>query len=425
MIAFSLLLPLVVATPSMPARRLPNEEQTSKDQARAPVALGGPDGASQALENQAHKEERYDYNNFQRWAAPYVGWKKRMKSEHGLSFGLTAHMLYQVASDTLSGDDKGAGGIYRFQGSWVACGRESDNPGRLEWRLEARNELGGLASPTELGSDTGAAALNPGFGYNPVFDIDLAILNWTQNFNDSTAGVAVGRLAFDVYQDAFLFQTYSRGFLNRSFLVNPTIGTTGVGALGGVAKGFVTDNVWVGGQFHDANAVNGEFDVDTVEEGEWLKSVEIGWSPGIERFKTDRIQFTYWDKDARSLAGTSGGSGWVVSASWQATQALIPFTRFGRSNGGAGVAAERAASVGVEYAQRHDRTFSLGVGWADPSTKTFGAGLGDEAVIEASYNLELSPNFSLMPDIQLLLDPANNPNEDRVWVLGLRALISI
>ena len=46
-------------------------------------------------------------------------------------------------------------------------------------------------------------------------------------------------------------------------------------------------------------------------------------------------------------------------------------------------------------------------------------------MIETSYKMQLSPNFSLTPDVQLLFDPASNPNEDTVWVLGLRAIFSL
>jgi len=50
-----------------------------------------------------------------------------------------------------------------------------------------------------------------------------------------------------------------------------------------------------------------------------------------------RIQFTYWEKDARTLAGVSTGSGWAVSA-----------------------------------AHRFDQTWTIGAGWAKPSRETFG-----------------------------------------------------
>jgi hypothetical protein len=146
--------------------------------------------------------------------------------------------------------------------------------------------------------------------------MDLSVINWTQGFANGKAqgfangkaGYAVGRLGFDVYLDAFPFQTFSRGFINRSFILNPTLPTTGIGALGGVVKGFVTDNVWLGAQIHDANAVSGK-DFDTVQEGEWLKAVEVGYTPSFGQRKSHLVQFTYWDKDSRSLAGVSSGSG--------------------------------------------------------------------------------------------------------------------
>jgi hypothetical protein len=109
--------------------------------------------------------------------------------------------------------------------------------------------------PSSAGSATGVAALAPGFAYSDNFEMDLSVINWTQGFASGKAGYAVGRLGFDVYLDAFPFQTFSRGFINRSFILNPTLPTTGIGALGGVVKGFVADNIWLGAQiiFSPAN----------------------------------------------------------------------------------------------------------------------------------------------------------------------------
>jgi porin len=387
--------------------------------------LGGPDSPAREVKEADEQPSIYRFDTLQRWASPWFDWKREMKDDHALSLGFSAHWLYQNAGDSLAGmDDDAFGGIYRFQGSWALLGRDTGHTGGLQWRIESRSEVGGWQAPGQLGGAIGTAALDPGFGYSHDFETDLAVFNWTQGFNDNTAGVSVGRLAFDVYQDAFLFQTFSRGFLNRAFLINPTIGTTGIGALGAVAKGFVSDSVWIGAQIYDGNAASGDFDLDTVEEGEWLKSVEIGWTPSLDRRKTDRIQLTYWQKDRRSKPGVPSGSGWAVSASTQWTDELIPFTRFGHSDGGAGVAAETAASVGLEYSPRKDQALSAGVGWADPSKKTTGGGVGDELVLETSYRLQLSPNFSLTPDLQYLNNPAGNPSEDSTWVVGLRAILT-
>jgi porin len=394
----------------------PGQQDPQRPSASQDRILGGPEGVSQKLDYLDSRPALDDFVPFR----GYFDWKARLKEEHGLSFGFSAYLLYQNASDTLSGDGEAFGGIYRFQGSWNAVGRGTGNPGRLEFRVEKRAAPGGWLAPQELGSDLGAAALNTGFAYSDGFDTDISVLNWTQGFHDQRIGVAVGRLSFDVYQDAFLFQTFSRGFLNRSFLVNPTIGTTGIGALGAVAKGFATDSFWLGGQIYDGNAVSGDFDLDTIEENEWLANAEIGWTPSIDRHKVDRVQFTYWHKDARVKAGVPSGAGWVVSASHQASEQVILFTRFGHSDGGAGVAAESAASVGVEYSPWRSQALSFGFGWADPASPA----LEDEYVFETSYKVQVTPQFSLTPDLQLLVHPANNPTESSVWVLGLRGIFA-
>jgi len=389
--------------------------------------FGGPEGVSQSLKRDDEKREStFQFDGLQRGLKPYFDWKRRMKDEHGVSLGFQLYALYQNASSSLDGRDSDAfGNIFRFFGNWTVFKRDNGNLGRIEWRVESRSNFGSFQAPGSLGSATGIATVVPGFAYSDNFDLDIPIVNWTQGFANGRAGYAVGRLAFDVYLDAFPFQTFSRGFLNRSFILNPTMPTTGVGAIGGVVKGFVTDNIWLGAQIHDANAASGDFDWDTVREGEWLKAVEIGYAPSFEERNAKRVQLTYWEKDERTLAGVSKGSGWGVSAAYKLNDKYFPFLRFGHSDGGGGVAAESAASVGVEIAQRYDETWTIGVGWAKPSRETFGPGLDSETVLETSYKFQLSQNFSIAPDVQVIFNPANDPSESSVWVVGLRAIFSL
>jgi len=389
------------------------------------AGIGGPaDIAAELEENDKDRDSIYQSDSIQRNLAPYFNWKRALNDNYGLSVGASAYLLYQQANSS-PGEDDAFGFIFRQQGSWNLTGRGSGSPGSLQWRFESRSNVGGFIAPGQLAGELGVASLAPGFAYSHNFDFDLAIINWTQGFNDKTAGFAAGRLGFDVYLDAFPFQTFSKGFINRAFILNPTMGTTGIGALGAVVKGFVTDNIWLGVQAHDANAASGDFDFDTVGEGEWLKAVEIGWSPGFASYKTQRIQFTYWEKDARALAGTTRGSGWVVSAAYQMNDTYFPFVRFGHSNGGAGVAAESAFSAGVQISRSETEIWSIGAGWAKPSSETFGPGLDNETVLETSYQFRLSKNFTLTPDVQVIFNPANNPGDSSVFVVGIRGILTL
>ena len=168
---------------------------TQRDQYSAPNQIrtfGGPDGVAGDLkrtyEDKASVVKRSPLQS-------YYDWKKRVQDEHGFAFGLSGYWLYQKASDSLSDQDDAWGQIYRVQGSWTLFGRGTGHPGKLEYRIEHRSNIGNNLSPSQLSGEIGAAALNSGFGYSPNFDWDLAVFNWTQVFNDQTAGFALGRLA--------------------------------------------------------------------------------------------------------------------------------------------------------------------------------------------------------------------------------------
>ena len=414
---------LLVAAMCLTSTATAQETQAGRSGYTDDFDFGGPEGvAGQLKRGDELRDSLYDWLVFD----GYFDWKRQVKDDYGVSFGLYYYFLTQQASDSLPGrDDDAFGNIFRFLGSWTTWQKDNGNLGRIEWRFESRSNMFDFQAPGSLGGATGIAALAPGFAYSENFDIDLAVINWTQGFANGRAGYAVGRLAFDVYLDAFPFQTFSRGFLNRSFILNPTLPTTGIGALGGVVKGMVSENFWVGAQLHDANAASGDFDFDTVQEGEWLKAVELGWTPSFGQRKTHLVQFTYWDKDARSVAGVSRGKGWAVSAAWKLNDTYFPFVRFGDSDGGGGVAAEQALSAGVEISRPRGETWTIGAGWAKPSEETFGPGLDDETVLETSYKFQISRELSLLADGQVIFNPANNPGKSSIFVIGVRAILTL
>ena len=183
--------------------------------------FGGPDGVQGDLKRAYEDKDRAIETAI---LQSYYDWKEKVKDEQGFSFGFVGYWLGQKASESLSDEDSALGQMYRVQGRWKLFGRGTGHPGWIEYRIEHRSSIGNNLSPSELGGEIGAAALNSGYAYSPDFEWDLAVINWTQGFNDQTAGVAVGRLAYDVYLDAFPFQTFSKGFINRAFLVNPAPG---------------------------------------------------------------------------------------------------------------------------------------------------------------------------------------------------------
>ncbi len=344
--------------------------------------------------------------------------RDRLDEALGITFGANAYFLYQAINrETVDSDQQAFGTVVRVQSAWETF-RKTAHPGRFEVRLEYRSDLAGLPAPSDLSTQIGVRALNTGFVYSNA-DVDLSVMKWVQTFFDGRVGVSVGRLAFDVYQDVYALQSLGRGFINRAFVVNPAIATTGLGSLGAVIKGYATEQLWLGFQIYDANAVNGGFEWDTVRERQWLKSFEIGWTPSPDRYRTDRIQATFWQSDGRRTQGIEKGWGFAMTGSYELWDRLLAFARGGYNDGGGGPPARAAFSTGFELQVLPSQAFSFGYGWARPNAPD----TDDEHLIEFSYRVRVTPNVSLMPNMQFVVDPA--AGEGGLSVFSLRMVLTI
>ena len=83
---------------------------------------------------------------------------------------------------------------------------------------------------------------------------------------------------------------------------------------------------------------------------------------------------------------------------------------------------QRTFSAGVGYHSSDDISLlGFGFNWGQPNDDTFGPGLRDQYAMEMFARLQVMKNLQITPDIQLLINPANNPTAEQSWVFGLRA----
>ena len=103
----------------------------------------------------------------------------------------------------------------------------------------------------------------------------------------------------------------------------------------------------------------------------------------------------------------------------------MPFVRGGYANDG-GTLMETSVSAGVGYdvVPKSD-LLAFGFNWGRPNGNTFGSGLSDQYAMELFYRMNLTEQFTVTPDIQLVKNPAQNPTEDTIWVFGIRARLAI
>jgi porin len=157
------------------------------------------------------------------------------------------------------------------------------------------------------------------------------------------------------------------------------------------------------------------------DDHEYFTHAEIGWTSARDNAYLDNIHLTFWHVDERDAAAVNDGWGINFSAAWWFGDAWLPFLRGGFAHDG-GSLLEKSVSVGIGYQPISARdVFGLAFNWGEPNSDTFGSGLDDQFAIEGFWRIQLLEHLAVTPSIQWLGNPALNPDEDSVWLFGLRA----
>ncbi|BHH84768.1 carbohydrate porin [Desulforhopalus sp. 52FAK] len=355
--------------------------------------------------------------------SPYFDFKKKIAEDYGLSFGFDYNALYQAATASL-GEKTASGGVLRMFGRWLLVGKGSKNTGTLVYKVENRHKLGTEIIPQDLGSQTGYAGLTA----VPFSDIGWALTNffWDQQLLDNRLAFVGGFIDVTDYVDVYGLVDPWSDFSNLAFSTDPTIPAPNQG-LAAAARVLVTDHVYLLGGIADANGDPtdpGNGFESFFDQGEYFTHLEIGWVPSIKQGFSDNVHFTVWHADERVESGVDDGWGMAVSVSSLIEDTWEPFLRAGYAEDG-GALWENSLSIGTGYHIRKDKNMiGIGLNWGRPSEALFGAGANDQYTVELFYRLQLFTIVTITPDVQLLFNPAENPEEDTIAIFGLRVRLS-
>ncbi|MHC5114761.1 MAG: carbohydrate porin [Planctomycetota bacterium] len=362
----------------------------------------------------------FDVNILDSWEAL----KDDLYEETGLRLGGDYSVLAQHATDS-EGEDHAASGIMRFYGTWDAIGRHADNTGALIYKVEHRHRYSD-ASPSSLASDLGYVGL-----LNPPFSNQgwrLTNLYWRQRLFDRRFSIVAGFLDVTDFVDAYALASPWTGFGNLVFSTGSgTIALPNDATLGIGAGGYLTENFYAIVSVTDANAdPTDPFEgFETLfEDFETFQSVELGWTSGRDELFLNNVHVTLWHVSERDDAGTPDGWGINASGSLWIDDRWLPFVRAGWAEDG-GSLLEASVSAGVGYQrERGGDVFGLGLNWGRPNRDTFGADLDDQFTGEIYYRWQLTQHVQVTPSVQLLVDPALDPDGDTIGVFGVRARIA-
>lgn len=354
----------------------------------------------------------------------YDSFKERLRKDYGLSFGVDYNLLYQHVSQS-TGENDAAGGVLRFYGTWLLTGRDSGDSGSLVFKVENRHRAGTDVAPKELASEVGYASLTA-ITFSNAKSL-LTNLYWHQSFADNRIGFVAGLVDVTDYVDVYGLVSPWTDFSNLAFSTDPSVPAPDQG-LGGAVRWSMGAHYYGLAGIGDANGDPGDplngFDT-FFNEREYFTHLELGWIGSWEDRIADNVHLTAWHVDRRTVAQVPDGRGMAFSYSRMIGERWLPFLRLGYGDGG-GAPLERSASAGFGYfTDKRSDALGLGVNWGRPNREVYGPGLGDQTTVELYYRLQMLPHVAVTPDLQLLINPALNPTHDRIWVLGLRARLSL
>jgi len=384
-------------------------------------------GSPDAVENTLADDARLTGSVFgDRLVQPWFDWKAGVQARHGFAIGADYTAVFLKASEQgLSGEDAASGGIARLYGSWDLIGRGSADSGALVWKVESRHRYGAIP-PADLQFELGGIGLvEP-----PFSDQGGRVTNfyWRQKLGGGKVTLLGGFLDVTDYLDVFALASPWTGFLNFAFSTGTTTTFLPNDATLGLAAGaMLSEKLYAVGSLTNAwSDPRVPFrGFETFGDGEYFKSLEIGLTPGQGRIYFDNTHLAFWHVDASDQAGTPGGWGLNFQYVRYLDEKWMPFLRAGYTEDG-GSLMETSISGGFGYQAAGSRDLlGFAANWGKPNADTWGPDLKDQYAFELFYRIQLGEQLAITPDLQLMLDPPNNPDHDSIWIYGIRARLAL
>lgn len=192
--------------------------------------------------------------------------------------------------------------------------------------------------------------------------------------------------------------------------------------LGGVVRFMFTPKYYIMAGMAD---VNGDptrpFDIFSsfINTAQYLSHVEVGRISSWDDRYANNTHLTFWHADESNLMGTP--EGWGLAFSWSQTfSRWLLFARAGYSEG-AGSFLRESVSIGggYQFKSRNDY-FGIGLNWGQPPKEVVEGSTKNQYTLETYYRVQLISQVSIWPSFQLLVNPAYRPEEETLWLLGLR-----
>jgi len=407
-------------------------ESEDESQAAKPEAAANPD--QMTLANPASIYEQFERDRekkdhlFQIPGAelvtdPWSDFRRDLDEKFGFRPAFSFTHIYQWASDSVAAEDDGSAYELNLNATWTVFGRKTESPTMVGFEFLYSQKLGTDIPPTALYTQVGSVYPTT-IAFN---DIDPSVGQlWLQQVIADRFGLRIGKYyPLDAY-DFFPLKNFRMDFLDGVQSANLVIPLPDRG-LGGFAEYRPEPNVYIRFGIHDAGADTEKVGFSSLfNHGYLFKIFEVGIDPGLMERIPGRAPFgdihaTFWQQDKRRNDNIDKAWGFAFSAS-QRFGHLTPFIRYGYSDGGrfGPTPMSHVVNLGVAidniFSQSNDQ-IGIGASWSHPAD----GDLDNQGAIDAYYRVEVTPQVAVTPTVQLVINPALNPDKDAVWVLGVRS----
>jgi len=377
-----------------------------------------PNSVERTLEENAKPSSSFfRLDSVDNFFAPYNQWKSNIAKEKHLKFGgdYQTECLHANPSNT---DKDAFSGVFRLYGSYTALNADSANSGTLIFKIENRHAFGDYHSAQNYGFSSGYYGI-PGTNFGEFNGSGWGVTNffYKQQLRDGKSNFIVGIIDPTDYLGIYGMSNPMTSFLNLAFLIDPTMFLPNQG-LGVAGSTMIGNNFYAIANIIDANADAQELGFDTLKEGEFFTSFELGWTTEQSRVYFDNIHLTLWHVDEHNKFNASpDGWGANFSASWLIDMSWMPYLRGGYSDGGAGLMQKSLSTGFGHYIGETSDLLGFGLNWSDPSDDA----LREQITAELFYRIQIAQSIAITPDLQYFRDPALYPTESSMLQVGLRA----
>jgi porin len=364
----------------------------------------------------------------------YEKFKVDLNERYGLRFGINYQMLYQYASSTAPGAtyNSALGGWAAAEALWTPLYRGGPYEGSLVIRLGWRDSLGNNAVPAQFGApQLGSLWSNYEF---TSWGSKVAIedLFWEQ-FLTRRLRLRLGNQIPTAVFNFSRFKDARVSFTSSPFAFHETIPYPTFG-LGVSARWLpIQDSeLYVDATLIDMNGDPNDYGLDwsTFSKGQYFYGTEIGYRWRRPNGEFDHLHLDLFYAAKRSSRNptttpNSAGGGFRVYGEKQ----LGRFVAFGgetyntaKGGGISATLAQQVATGGIAYLNplnvRGEAAF--GFMWSQPIKNILPIPGRNQFGYETYWRLQVAPNITVTPGLQIVFNPSFNPAENLVAIPSIK-----